>query len=85
VCHSHSGVVSLVTWILAVIKCRLDYKITCEKCQPYKCQPYAEVYRAIDTEKPEGGGSDAGYVAVKIEREDKTSTRERRALQDLQG
>ena len=57
---------------------------------------FAEVYRAVDekpdADHPAGGagsgaaaGGGAAYVAVKIEREDKTSTRERRALQDLQG
>lgn len=52
---------------------------------------FAEVFRAVDEkalpDRDRDGSSDGGaaYVAVKIEREDKTSTRERRALQDLQG
>lgn len=50
---------------------------------------FAEVYRAVDERPESGAGAGVGgavtYVAVKIEREDKTSSRERRALQDLQG
>jgi hypothetical protein len=55
-------------------------------CKPIGQGQFAEVFRAVD-ERPgfdTGAGTSDIHVAVKIEREDKTSTRERRALQDLQ-
>ena len=42
---------------------------------------FAEVYKAVDEQDLTGKKE----VAIKIEREDKTSSREMRALRDLQG
>lgn len=50
--------------------------------KPIGSGQFAEVYQAMDVKAPAGKNP---RVAIKIEREDKTSTREMRALRDLQG
>ena len=50
--------------------------------KPLGSGQFAEVYKAVDEQDPTGKKQE---VAIKIEREDKTSSREMRALRDLQG
>ena len=50
--------------------------------KPLGSGQFAEVYKAVDEQDPTGKKKE---VAIKIEREDKTSSREMRALRDLQG
>ena len=50
--------------------------------KPLGSGQFAEVYKAVDEQDLTGKKKE---VAIKIEREDKTSSREMRALRDLQG
>ena len=70
---------------------RLNKRFRVVGAKPIGQGQFAEVYRAMDERPGSGSGSGSGtgagvrYVAVKIERKDQTSTRERRALLELQG
>lgn len=72
---------------------RLGHRFRVVGSKPIGQGQFAEVYRAVDEgpvkrESSNGGRTGATstkHVAVKIERRDQTSTRERRALVDLQG